>query len=144
MSGKTKIVVLKAREFIYTMIFIALLIVLTCILFWMFRDQNTSLHTSANAIYNPGIYTAGVTLGSETLNLEITVDETQITHVGLVNTSETVTTMYPLVTSSIDEINQQLPTITDPDELTFSNENQYTTVILKQAIEAALEKAYMQ
>lgn len=49
--------------------------------------------------------------------------------------------MYPLIHTSLEEINAQLPNIQSPDELTFSSENQYTTVIIKQAIAAALEKA---
>ncbi|MDE5966758.1 MAG: hypothetical protein K2G89_07990 [Lachnospiraceae bacterium] len=140
MEKNKKIIVLKAREFIYTMIFAALVILLIVTIVWMFSSKSET-NEQADAVYQPGIYTAGVDIGSASLNVEVTVDACNITHVGLVNTDESITTMYPLIHTSLDEINAQLPNIQSPDELTFSSENQYTTVIIKQAIAAALEKA---
>lgn len=140
MEKNTKIIVLKAREFIYTIIFAALVILLVFVIVWMFSSKNETKETIAD-VYQPGIYTASVDLGSSSLNVEVTVDAKNITHVALVNTDETVTTMYPLINSTLDEINAQLTTIDNPEELTFSGENQYTTTIIKQAIIAASEKA---
>lgn len=140
MEKNTKIIVLKAREFVYTIIFAALVILLVLVLVWMFSSKNETKETSAG-IYQPGIYTASVDLGSSPLNVEVTVDAEKITHVALINTDETVTTMYPLIHSTIDEINAQLTTIDTPEELTFSSDNQYTTTIIRQAIIAAADKA---
>ncbi len=140
MEKNTKIIVLKAREFIYTMIFAALVILLILVIIWMFSSKNETKETSGD-IYTPGIYTASVDVGGAAMNVEVTVDSEAITHVALVNTDEAVTTMYPLITSTIEEINAQLANIQSPDELTFSSDNQYTTIIIKQAINAALEKA---
>lgn len=140
MGKNTKIIVLKAREFIYTIIFAALVILLVLVIVWMFSSKNETKETSAG-VYQPGIYTASVDLGSSSLNVEVTVDAKKITHVDLVNTDETVTTMYPLIHSTLDEINAQLTTVDSPEELTFSGDNQYTTTIIKQAIIAASDKA---
>ncbi len=143
MGGTTKIVVLKAREFIYTLIFIALIILLICVLIWMFAsEQNTD--TASNAIYHPGVYYANISIGNEPLNLEVTVDETAITHVGLHNTSESITTMYPLIDTAIEEINAQLGSIQNIDDMVFSGENQYTSIVIKQAMRVAIEKAMIQ
>lgn len=140
MEKNTKIIVLKAREFIYTIIFAVLVILLVLVIVWMFSSKNETKETSAS-VYQPGIYTASVDLGSSPLNVEVTVDAEKITHVALVNTDETVTTMYPLIHSTLDEINAQLTTIDRPEDLTFSGDNQYTTTIIKQAIIAATDKA---
>ena len=140
MEKNTKIIVLKAREFIYTIIFAALVLLLVFVLVWMFSSKNETKETIAN-VYQPGIYTASVDLGGSALNVEVTVDANRITHVALVETSESITTMYPLINSTLDEINAQLTTIDSPDELTFSSDNQYTTTIIKQAILAASQKA---
>lgn len=140
MEKNTKIIVLKAREFIYTIIFAALVILLILVIVWMFSSKNETKETIAS-VYQPGIYTASVDLGSSPLNVEVTVDAEKITHVALVNTDETITTMYPLINSTLDEINAQLTTIDRPEDLTFSGDNQYTTTIIKQAIIAATDKA---
>ncbi len=140
MEKNTKIIVLKAREFIYTIIFAALVILLILVIVWMFSSKNETKETIAS-VYHPGIYTASVDLGSSPLNVEVTVDAEKITHVALVNTDETITTMYPLINSTLDEINAQLTTIDRPEDLTFSGDNQYTTTIIKQAIIAATDKA---
>ncbi len=143
MEKNKKIIVLKAREFIYTLIFAALVVLLIITIVWMFSSKDESKDV-ASAVYKPGIYTAGVNIGSSSLNVEVTVDANTITHVGLVNTDEAITTMYPLIHTTIEEINGQLTNIQSPEELTFSSENQYTTIIIKQAISAALEKAAIQ
>lgn len=143
MEKNTKIIVLKAREFIYTMIFAALVILLILVIIWMFSSKNETKETSGD-IYTPGIYTSSVDIGSSSMNVEVTVDASNITHVALVNTDETITTMYPLITTTMDEINAQLTNIKSLDELTFSSENQYTTIIIKQAIASALEKASLE
>ncbi len=143
MGGTTKIVVLKAREFVYTLIFLALIILLVCVFVWMFAsDKNKDV--ASLAVYNPGIYYANISIGNEPLNLEVTVDEMSITHVGLHNTSETITTMYPLIDTAIEELNSQLGSVQSIDDLVFSGENQYTAIVIKQALRAAIEKATIQ
>lgn len=143
MGGTTKIVVLKAREFIYTLIFIVLIILLICVLIWMFNSEQSN-QGSASAVYNPGVYYSNITIGNEPLNLAITVDENAITHVDLHNTSESITTMYPLIDTAIEEINAQLDSIQNIDDMVFSGDNQYTAIVIKQAMRVAIEKAMIQ
>ena len=91
MSSKTKIVVLRMKEIIYTAIFAGLAILLITLCFIMFRhgDENTSETDAAKAqqtAYVPGVYSTSLTLGNEQVNVEVTVDKDQIRAVTLVFT----------------------------------------------------------
>ncbi len=140
MGTHTKIVVVKAKEIIYTGIFLVLGIILILVLINMF-GKNGSKKTQATGKYIPGVYSSTITLGENTLNVAVTVDEDTINSVDIENLNETVTTMYPLLEPALNEINEQIPTLESPDELTYSQENQYTYIILNQAIKNALEQA---
>lgn len=140
MSAKTKIIVVKAKELIYTALFICLAIVLILLLIFMFAPEEKNVRTSAG-VYTPGVYTSTITLGDTTLDVAVSVDENNITSVSLNNLSESVTAMYPLLEPSLDSINEQLDSISSVDELTLDSESRYTGLILQQAIKNALQKA---
>lgn len=141
MESKTKIIVLKAKELIYTGIFLVLGIILILVLIFMFTQGKTQETISPVMEYIPGVYTSSITLGNSSLNVEVTVDQNHITNVSLANLDETVETMYPLLEPAITKINEKLQTVDSIDEIDFSTENQYTHTILTQAIKNALEKA---
>ena len=140
MSAKTKIIVVKAKELIYTALFICLAIVLILLLIFMFAPEEKNVRTSAG-VYTPGVYTSTITLGDTALDVAVSVDENNITSVSLNNLSESVTAMYPLLEPSLDSINEQLDSISSIDELQLDSENKYTGLILQQAIKNALQKA---
>ena len=76
MSSKTKIVVLRMKEIIYTAIFVGLAILLITLCFIMFRPGKDNVSVSAEpAGYLPGVYSAALTLGSEDVNVKVTVDK---------------------------------------------------------------------
>lgn len=141
MSSKTKIVVLHMKEVIYTMIFIVLAIVLIGLLIFMFGPGKKNRQAEETAVYNPGVYTASIQLGGQTLDVQVAVDEDHINGVSLVNLDETVATMYPLLQSSMDSISQQICEDQSLEHISYSAENQYTATILVDAVEQALEKA---
>ena len=153
MGANTKIVILKAKELIYTIIFVVLGILLLLLLLYMFlpekEEPNASKGTTMTetatvtetSAYIPGVYTSTVQLGESTLEVQVTVDSTHICDVSINNLSEAVTTMYPLLTPALDEIKEQLPKVSSVDELTCSADSKYTSVILTQAIKNALEPA---
>ena len=64
MSSKTKIVVLRMKEIIYTAIFIGLAILLICLLFVMFHPKKSET-PARSASYIPGVYTSSLTLGNQ-------------------------------------------------------------------------------
>ena len=141
MESKTKIVVLRAKELIYTGIFLVLGIILILVLIFMFTQGKTKETMAPTATYIPGVYTSSITLGSSSLNVEVTVDKNHVTNVSLANLDETVETMYPLLEPAISEINEKLQTATSIEQVDFTADNQYTHTILTQAIKNALEKA---
>lgn len=140
MSAKTKIIVVKAKELIYTALFVCLGIILILLLVFMFAPEEKSVKTSAG-VYTPGVYTSTITLGDTSLDVAVSVDENHITSVSLNNLSESVTAMYPLLEPSLEDINSQLENLSSIDDLQIDSENKYTGLILQQAIKNALQKA---
>lgn len=140
MSAKTKIIVVKAKELIYTALFICLGLILILLCIFMFAPEKKS-KTTSSATYTPGVYTSTVTLGETALDVAVSVDENQITSVSLENLTDSVSAMYPLLGPSLDGINSQLENISSIDDLEISGENRYTTMVLQQAIKNALKKA---
>lgn len=153
--ASTKLIVLKSKEIIYTAIFVALVILLIIILSIMFKqpdaDEENNTASSENTVtdstddtevfYNPGTYSSTISLGDTTLSVMVTVDEESITDVSLLNLDETITTMYPLLEPSVEDINTQLQYVSSIDNITYSNENHYTTTLICNAIKEALEQA---
>lgn len=140
MGAQTKIIVVKAKEIIYTGILLVLGIILIIVFINMFAKGNKHKTDAANK-YIPGVYSSTITLGENTLNVAVTVDEDTINGVDIENLNETVTTMYPLLEPALNEINTQISSVESIDDITYSQENQYTYIILNQAIKNALTKA---
>lgn len=169
MSANTKIVVLRRKELLYTGIFAALgvlFIILLLMLLLPGKDADTSSGTSDSPdstaetampdnvadvstgavadtgnTYIPGIYTTELILGNETVNVEVIVSDHAITSVSLADPSETLTTMYPLLESTMESLNDQLCEMQDPEQVTYSAETRYTSLVLLEAVKASLEKA---
>ncbi|MBR5248780.1 MAG: hypothetical protein IKV27_07570 [Lachnospiraceae bacterium] len=181
MSAKTKIVVLRMKELIYTGIFVALGILLIILLIIMFLpgketpsssatqpngstgqetslDNTTSTTQSANpsgtpasstdvtaasttTAYIPGIYTTELVLNDQSIDVEVIVDQSSITSVRLVNLSETITTMYPLLEPTFQNICTQVYEKQSVEGVTYETENKYTSLVLLEAIRNSLEKA---
>lgn len=143
MESKTKIVVLRTKELIYTGIFLVLGIILILVLIFMFTQGKTkeTIASATTTTYIPGVYSSPITLGSSSFNVEVTVDQNHVTNVSLENLDETVETMYPLLKPSVAEINEKLQTADSIEQVEFTADSQYTHTILTQAIKNALEKA---
>ena len=91
--------------------------------------------------YVPGVYTSELNLGGSTILLSVSVDESQVTGVSMDNMDETLTAMYPLVQPSLDEINSQIGLVSSMEDITYSADNKYTTILILDAIDEALEDA---
>lgn len=129
------------KEVIYTAIFIVLAIALILLLVFMFGSDRNNQDAQETAVYNAGVYTSTVQLEGQTLDVQVVVDEDHINSVSLVNLDETVATMYPLLQDSMDTISQQIYEDQSTENISYTAENQYTTTILLDAVESALEKA---
>ena len=140
MSSKTKIVVLHMKEIIYTPVFAALAIILILLLVFMFLPKNKESKTNEEK-YMPGVYTSTVTLNNTALEVEVTVDETHINSIRFSNLDESVTTMFPLIQPTIEDIAEQVYDSQSLDNIQLSEDSPYTSQIIVNAIDEALKKA---
>lgn len=142
MSSKTKIIIMKKRELIYTAIFAALGITLLVLLFLMFRPQeNTSSRTAQTSAYVPGVYSTPVTLNNNVMDLQVIVDSDHINGIQLVNLSEAAAAMFPLMQPTLDKIAVQICETQSTKDIYYESSSQYTSQMLLQAIEQALKTA---
>ena len=150
MSAKTKIVVLHMKELIYTAIFAVLGILFIVLLAMMFlpgkdkeRDREPDM-ADASGLYIPGVYTTQLLLGNESLDVEVIVDKDSITSIRLVEVSDSVATMYPLLQPTLDSICEQVYAQQSLESVTYTAESKYTSLVLLEAIQASLDKAAAQ
>ncbi len=141
MSAKTKIVVLHMKELIYTAIFAGLGILLVILFFFMFLPEKEKERTAETMKYAAGVYTSSILFQDSTLEVQVIVDENRIQSVSLVNLSETVETMYPLVKPALEEMAEQIIKNQSVERISYNPDNQYTSIMLLNAVEKALEKA---
>lgn len=141
MSSKTKIVVLRMKELIYTAIFVALGILLIILLVYMFAPKNKSTDSTSADLYVPGVYTSSIMLGGSAVDIAVTVEKDSIASIQMVNVSEVVETMYPLMEPALENIAEQIYSSQSLDNITYPEENQYTSIVILDAIANALEKA---
>lgn len=169
MSSKTKIFVFHMREVILT--FIIIVLFLLCVVFFVLAlssgkknpeltitqqenstigTQDSDLETSllskddvscAASVYVPGIYRTVLYLNEQEINLEVTVDEYNITSLTLLSINDNLNTLYPLLSPTFENIKSQLYEYQDLQLVTYEPENKYTSLVLLEAISKALEKA---
>ena len=151
MSSRTKIVVLHVKELIYTGIFAALGILFIILLIIMFlpkegkaekQDTMSTVTQNAKDTYVPGVYTTSLILNDNVVEIEVTVDEKNINAIRLVNLDEAVTTMYPLIQPSFEDLADQIIKNQSLEGVTYPDDSKYTSMILLDAITSSLEKAY--
>ena len=142
MSAKTKIVVLRMKEVIYTAVFVGLGIILIVLLISMFAGKgNKQKGDDAEASYTPGVYTASLVLNNQNVDIAVSVDADHINSVSFTNLSESVTTMYPLMEPALTHLSEQIVANQSVENITCSDNMKYTETALLQAIKKALAKA---
>ncbi|QHQ59668.1 hypothetical protein Ana3638_01700 [Anaerocolumna sedimenticola] len=140
--SKTKIVVIHLKEIIYTALFAGLgilLIILLVIMFLNKKEDTTA--TMSGTQYTPGVYNSTLVLNDAALNLEVVLDKDHINSVRIVNIDDSITTMFPLVEPSLNDISEQLVDGVDINSIEVSEDSKYTQTLLLDAIKAALAKA---
>ena len=129
------------KEIIYTTIFAALGILLILLLLFMFRPGRGDAKSADREKYTPGIYTSTMTLNNTNLEVEVTVDESRINSIRFSNLDESVTTMFPLIQPTIEDIAEQVYDSQSLDNIQLSEDSPYTSQIIVNAIDEALKKA---
>lgn len=148
MSSKTKIVVLHMKEVIYTAIFLGLALLMIALLIIMFgpgKDRETAATSAQPAEpdrYVAGVYTTAIELNDNNFDVQVTVDTNHINSIELINLSETATAMYPLMEPSLENLATQIYASQSTENITYSDENKYTSMLLLEAIKSALAKAH--
>lgn len=140
MSSKTKIFVIHMKEIIYTAIFAILAIALILLLVFMFLPGH-SKNNSSEKKYKEGVYTSSFTLNNTELEVEVSVNESEIDSIRFSNMDETVDAMFPLVQPAMEDIAQQICETQSLENIQYSEESAYTSQIIIDAIENALEGA---
>ena len=145
MGNKTKIVVLRLKEIIYTGIFALLgilFIVLLVIMFFPKKEElPTTIPETTSSLYQPGVYHHSLTLGSQSVDIEVTVDNSNINSIRMINLSEETETMYPLLEPSFEDLVQQILSSQSLDSLTYSDDAKYTSLVFLDGIRSALDQA---
>ncbi len=130
------------KEIIYTAIFVGLGILLITLFLVMFRPKKDAVPTSGDPVcYVPGVYSSVITLNSQDINVEVTVDSKKITSVTLVPLSEAITTMYPLMQPAMDNLSQQIIKNQSTKNVSYPTESRYTSGVLLKAVDQAITKA---
>ena len=145
MSAHTKIVVLRSKELLYTilLLFIGILIILVLLSLFLPSDSDSVSQDSA-ALYVPGVYSTTLQLGNAAAQLQVTVDADHINGIELINLDEAVTTMYPLMEPCLDELTAKVLDQQGLDNVSYSSESKYTSIMLLNAISQSLDKAAIQ
>lgn len=141
MSSKTKIVVLHLKEVVYTAIFAILGILLVILLIFMFLPDDKDKATKETMKYTAGVYTSSIQLNDNAIDVEVVVDDSHINSITLVNLDESTAAMYPLMQPTLDNITQQIYDKQSLDNISYGDDNQYTSMVLLNAIQSALDKA---
>ena len=142
MSSKTRIIVLHMKEVVYTIAFLILAVLLGILIYFMFgpgKSQTTS--AAGEGIYTPGVYRSSLTLNKNTFDVEVTVDQNNIQSIELVNLSESTAAMFPLMEPALESLASQIYTSQSLENIQYSENQKYTSMILLNAIETALKKA---
>ena len=142
MSAKTRIWVFHMKELIYTGVFVSLGIIFLMLMIFMFAsDQKQETAAELLPKYTAGIYTASLTLGGNPVEIAVTVDEDYISSIHFRQLDETVSAMYPLMEPALESLSKQICETQSLENLSYSEESQYTSLMLMSAIRTALEKA---
>ncbi len=142
MSSKTRIIVLHMKEVVYTIALLILAILLGILIYFMFGPgKSQSAATVGEERYTPGVYRTSLTLNKNTFDVEVTVNQSRIQSIELVNLSESTTAMFPLVKPSLESLASQIVNSQSLNDLKYSTDRKYTSQLLISAIEEALKKA---
>lgn len=153
MNSKTKIVVIRRRELLIGAVVCAAVIVfiIFLIISLLTKSSQTSVsHTTGSKsvsssvktlnTYTPGVYTASVSLNGNPIDIQVTVDKDNINSIDILNVSDAVTTMYPMLENSFEELANAVIENGSTQNITYSAENKYTSTMLLNAIQSALDK----
>lgn len=165
MNSSPKIIVLKLREIVYTVILLFLTILLILCLILMFSKKETKIQntissepersfetetsvpetTRSSSVntkrYVPGIYTSTISLGESSVDVAVSVSSDQISSIRLINLTESIAASYPLLSPALTHISEQILEKQNLEHITAPQDNKYTSQLLLSAIADSLALA---
>lgn len=148
MSSHTKIVVLRSKELLYTILLLVIILLIAIVLFSIFvpgaESSETQPAAETQTTYVPGVYTSTLQLGSANLEMQVVVDADHINAISLTNLDESVTTMYPLMKPTLTELANKVLAAQSVENISYSTESKYTSLMLLNSMSQALDKARVQ
>ena len=87
------------------------------------------------------VYSTAIELNDNTFDVQVTVDSNHINSIELVNLSESTAAMYPLMEPALEELASQIYEKQSLEDITYEDDNKYTSMLLLEAIKSALAKA---
>ena len=142
MSSKTKIFVLKFKEILYTVLFLVLAIIFVVLMIILITGKSRKKRAKAtSSTYVPGVYTTSINLAGNYGDIRVMVDADQIKSIDMISSDETIVTSNPVLKSSLENISTQVIQNNSTQNITCNNDSRYTSLMLSEAIEAALSKA---
>lgn len=142
MSAKTKIVVLHMKKLVIAGIACGLGILILILFFIILHTRpGKPAGESVDTMYIPGVYTSSVRIEQNAFDVQVSVDENHINSIELINLDESMETMYPLLSPTLDELAEQVISSQSVSDITYSQNNQYTSMLLATAVKDALDKA---
>lgn len=106
-------------------------------------DKSNSKNTASDSetTYNPGVYTSSLMLNNSSLEIEVCVDSHRINSISVKNMDEAITTMYPLMKNSVNDLSNQIINSQSLENIIYTDDCKYTYMILLDAISTTLDKA---
>lgn len=142
MSSQTKIIVLKQKKLIHgALIAIAAILLILALVFILPEKSDSSVPDNTISQYTAGVYSSSVVLNGNPVEIKVTIDDNLIHHISASNISDSIETTFPLFGSCFDEIVTQVINNNSTQNVTYSSENKYTSIILIEAIDNAIAKA---
>ena len=138
---KTRIVVIRMKEIIYTSIFIGIGILLIILLVFVLKPKTEKQNDQTSARFNAGVYTSTLSLNNTALNLEVTIVPDRITSIRLINIDDTVTTMFPLLKPALSDLESQIIEKQGTADIKMSDDSRYTQTLLLNEIDAIINEA---
>ena len=105
-------------------------------------ESGTDTADSGNEdMFTPGVYTSSISLDGIPMSVKVTVDANNINSIDLVYSDESIPTMYPMLGTCFNELAKEVCDKGTTMNITYNAENRYTSSILLNGIQSALNKA---
>lgn len=133
--GRTRFMVVKAKELIKTAVFAVLGVIILVRLIAFFL--NMGKHDGA---YRDGTYYEEMQLGEETAEIAVTIAEGRIAEVSMEEATEAVAVFYPLLAEVTETVGQAVIE-NQSAEIAVESENPHSAQAILDTVAACLEQA---